>query len=415
VRWDVAIYAACAVFAAGLGMFTGLATHQAWAELAMVGYAAAALVAFGQLLAVRCGAGRLGSAAARGGLAVATWLATAVLPMLLLTVRSGGWAQAEVRVVERAGDRWLATGSPYLGRAAIAALPADERLDAYTPYQPAMAVLGLPRAWDPGGAWWSDARIWFAAVTLVALAGAVWVLRHAAAGLRIRGWQGAAVAPTAALATAVGGDDLPVLALCLLALALAARERLGVAGLAAGAACALKLIAWPVAVVLGVYAATRGRGSLARYGVGALGVPGLTLLPAVAADPGAVVENTVRFPLGAGLVGSPAEAPFAGHLIASLLPGGRAVAVGLLAATGLAIAAWLACRPPRTAAAAAAISGGGLLVAMALMPASRFGYLLYPLALLAWVPALGAARRRTPSDESLPGRHERLPAAAGRH
>jgi Glycosyltransferase family 87 len=415
LRWDVAIYAGSAIAAAGLGVFSGLANHQAWAQIAMLGYAAAALVAFGLLLAVRCGVSRAGGVAARVGLAAATWLATAVVPMLMLVARGAGWAQAEVRVVEAAGGRWLAGGSPYLGREAIAALPAGEQLRAYTPYQPAMAVFGIPRALDPGAGWWSDARVWFAAATVVALAGAVWVLGHAAGRTRLLACQAAAVAPTAALATAVGGDDLPVLALCLLALAFAARGWLGAGGLAAGAAAALKLIAWPVAVVIGVYAATRGRGGLARYAVGAVGVPLFTLLPALAADPRAVLENTVRFPLGDGLVASPAEAPLPGHLVASLVPGGGAIAVGLLLAAGVAIAAWLVRRPPRTAAAAAAISGTGLLMAMALMPATRFGYLLYPLALLAWVPALGLARRETRPHAPLPRRHERLPAAAGRH
>jgi len=41
-----------------------------------------------------------------------------------------------------------------------------------------------------------------------------------------------------------------------------------------------------------------------------------------------------------------------------------------------------------TAAAASLVCGYGLLVALLLMPTSRFGYLLYPLAFLAWAPAL---------------------------
>jgi hypothetical protein len=418
LRWDVVLYAGCAVFAAGLGAATGLATHRAWAQVAMVGYAAAALLGFGQLLGVRRGAAWAGTVAARGGLAAVTWLATAVVPMLMLIARPGDWAQSEVGVVERAGGRWLAAGSPYQGREAIAALPAGEQIEAYTPYQPAMAIFGVPRALDPAAGWWSDARIWFAAVTVVVLAGAVALLGRASAGNRLRAWQAAAVLPTAALATAVGGDDLPVLALCLLGLALAARERLGAAGLVVGAAAALKLIAWPVAVVLAVYAATRGRGGLARFGAGALGLPLLTLLPAVVADPSAVAENTVLFPLGTGLVASPAEAPLPGYLIATQLPGGTVIGTGLLVAAGIAIAVWLVRRPPRSAAAAAAISGFGLLLAMILMPATRFGYLLYPLALLAWVPALrptADVRKETPVHEPLPHRHERLPAAAGRH
>jgi glycosyl transferase family 87 len=386
LRSDVVLYAGCSVAAAGLAAFTGLAIHRTWGQLAMVGYAAAALVAFGQLLAVRRGTVWPGAMVARTALAGVTWVATAVVPMLLLA--AAGWAQAEVRVVERAGARWLATGSPYLSREAIAALPAGDRLDAYTPYQPGMALFGVPRALDPAAGWWSDARIWFAAVTVAALASAMVVIGRTSPGARLRAWQVAAVVPTAALATAVGGDDLPVLALCLLGLALAARERPGAAGLAVGAAAALKLIAWPVAVVLAVYAATRGRGALVLCGAGLLGLPLLTLLPGLWHDPGAVLENTVRFPLGTGLVVSPADSPLLGHLIASRLPDGGTLAAGLLAAAGVAIAAWLLHRPPRTAAAVAAISGSGLLAAIVLMPASRWGYLLYPLALLAWVPAL---------------------------
>jgi len=110
-------------------------------------------------------------------------------------------------------------------------------------------------------------------------------------------------------------------------------------------------------------------------------------------------------------VTSPAQSPFPGYLIADNLPAGRAVAGALLAAAAVAIAVWLLRRPPRTAAAAAAICAWGLLAAILLMPSTRFGYLLYPVAFLAWVPALrepapeplstavgsrGAAERRTP-------------------
>jgi hypothetical protein len=45
-------------------------------------------------------------------------------------------------------------------------------------------------------------------------------------------------------------------------------------------------------------------------------------------------------------------------------------------------------RPPRTATTAALISGWGMLAAILLLPTTRFGYLLYPIAFLAWAPAL---------------------------
>lgn len=417
LRWDVVLYAGCAVFAAGLGALSGLAAHRTWAQLAIVGYAAIALVASGQWLLARRGvAGWSGGMVARSLVAGAAWLVTALLPLLLFAFeRAAGQAsraQSEVRVIEWAGSRWLHTGTPYLDRDLIAALPPADQLTAYAPYQPAMAVFGVPRALDPGSGWWSDARIWFTVAALAALVGAVVLLRNADAGARLRAVQAVTVLPTAALAATVGGDDLPVLALCLLALAMAAGSRFGTAGLVVGAAAALKLIAWPVAVVLAVLAATRGRNPLVRFGFGAVGVPVLTLLPAVAADPRAVLENTVLFPLGLGLVGSPADAPLPGQLVASQLPGGRGIAIGLLLAVGLGFAVWLWRRPPRTAAAAAMVSGSGLLVAMALMPATRFGYLLYPLALLLWVPALRLAGHREPAGAPalLPEPADRSPA-----
>jgi hypothetical protein len=110
----------------------------------------------------------------------------------------------------------------------------------------------------------------------------------------------------------------------------------------------------------------------------------------------ATVENVIRFPLGRGLVHSPAASPFPGHLIATGLPGGSAIAAALLVAAGLAIGVWLIRRPPRDAPAAAWVCAAGLLTATLLMPASRFGHLLYPAAYAVWAVALprGEAEHR---------------------
>jgi hypothetical protein len=202
------------------------------------------------------------------------------------------------------------------------------------------------------------------------------------------------VLPICALTLAVGGDDLPVLALCLLALAYAGRSRDGAAGVAVGLAGALKLFAWPVALVLLALAIQRRRAR--GYAAGAFGIPVLALVPAFLVDAGAAVENVIRFPLGRGLVRSPAASPFPGHLIATGLPGGSAIAAALLVLAGIAIGVWLIRRPPRDAPAAALVCAIGLLTATLLMPATRFGYLLYPVAYAVWAVALprGAAERR---------------------
>ncbi|WP_088985417.1 glycosyltransferase 87 family protein [Micromonospora echinospora] len=414
---DLGLYAASAAFAGITAATSTLPPHRAWGAVAGIGYLVAALLVAGQLLARRRRPDSpLAGTTARSAITALTWTTTALLPLAWQSAqRSAGRtdrAQEEVVVVEHSGARLIHDGTPYLGHDAIAALPPGEQLLGYTPYQPGMALFGLPRA--ALDTWWTDARVWFALATALTLALAVRTLRdntgrHAAAGNRtrtdaalLRAVQTATVLPVCALTLATGGDDLPVLALCLLALAHAATGRPGRAGLAVGLAGALKLFAWPIALVLLFWAVTRRAGG--RYAAGAFGLPAAALLPALLVDRDALVENVLRFPLGQGLVTSPAASPFPGHLIATSLPAGRAVATVLLVAAGLAIAVRLLRRPPRTAATSALICGYGLLAAIALMPATRFGYLLYPLALLVWAPALRLAAPDGSSSADSPAR-----------
>jgi hypothetical protein len=401
---DCALYLVSMAFALITAGTATLPPHGAWGRVAVWGYAAATLLALGQLALPRLRTSRL-RAALLGGV----FVSTALLPLLAQAVQRaagrGGRAQEEVLVVEQGGARLLHTGTPYLGHDAIAALPVDERLLGYLPYQPGMALFGLPRAVF-GAGWPTDARVWFALVTAGCVAAAAVLLRHAgvADGALIRAGQAVLAVPLVTLALAVGGDDVPVLALCLLALAYAAVRRDTAAGVAVGVAAALKLFAWPVIPVLLVLAVTRRAGGRAadrravgrapdwragaRVAVGALGVPLLALIPATLVDPDAAVENVLRFPLGHGLVRSPAASNFPGHLIALWLPGGATIAAGLLLVAGLVLAGRLVRRPPRDAGDAAAFCAAGLLTATLLMPSTRFGYLLYPLAFAVWVPAL---------------------------
>jgi hypothetical protein len=385
---DLVLYALSAVFALVTALTSTLLPHRAWGAIACWAYAAAFLVAATQLLLRRSRAyPRVWGTAARTGLTWLTWTAAALFPLIVESVqRAGGRtdrAQEEVLVVEQMGERLLHAGTPYLGPETIMALPAGDRLLGYSPYQPGMAVFGLPRALA-GDLWWTDARVWFAVVTVAALIGAARMMRPTS--IRVRAIQAVTVLPICALTLATGGDDLPVLALCLLALALAAIDRFGWAGLAVGAAAACKLFAFPVLVVLAALALTAGRGR--RFLPGALGLPILVLIPPFLVDADAFVENVIRFPLGHGIVTSPAQSPFPGYLIAATMPGGRYVAAALLVAVAAAIGVRLVRRPPRTAAAAALICGLGLLAAILLMPTTRFGYLLYPVAFLVWAPAL---------------------------
>ncbi|GIG01204.1 glycosyltransferase 87 family protein [Catellatospora citrea] len=378
---DLGLYALSALFA-WLTIGSTLASHRAWGAVAVWGYAAAALAVLVQLAFRR----RAATPVVRAAVTVGAWIAVVLVPLVGQAVeRAGGMsgrAQEEVLVVEESARLLLDSGTPYLGRDGIAALP--DPLLGYTPYQPGMSVFGLPRAVF-GDAWWTDARIWFALVTAVVLALAAGLLRDGTAArdaLLVRAVQAATVLPLCALTLATGGDDLPVLALCLLAFALAARDRFGWAGVAIGAAASMKLLAWPVALVLGVYALVRRAGG--RYAVGAAGLPVLVLVPPLLVKPDAFVENVIRFPTGHGLVTSPAASPLLGYLIAQHVPGGRFVALTLLVLAGLAVGLWLLRRPPHDAGSAALTAATGLLAAIILMPATRFGYLLYPVALALW-------------------------------
>ena len=82
-------------------------------------------------------------------------------------------------------------------------------------------------------------------------------------------------------------------------------------------------------------------------------------------------------------------------------PTGHLIAVALLALAGLAVVASLAFRPPRSVPAATWRLIIALTAMFVLAPATRFGYMVYPVGLLAWleVSRMGAE----PALEELPG------------
>lgn len=428
VAADFGLYLIGAGFAGYTAAASTLPAHRAWGGVAFFGYAVATVLAATQLLARGralssstpdtrpSDASRWRATAARWSVLGLAWLGGTLLPLLIQAVQRAGGnpyrAQEEVVVVESGAARLLDSGTPYLTRDAIAAAP--EPLLGYLPYQPGMVVFGLPRA-TFGTAWWTDARVWFAVATAAVVVLALRRLRSAGTpdDLLVRAAQAITVLPICALTLATGGDDLPVLALCLLAVVLAGCGRWAGSGVAVGTAAALKLFAWPVAVVLLIHAVAvgfapdrrwhsgpagrRDSGRAGRWDYGparrlalpAIGIPVAVLLPVVLVGPAAVWENVVRFPLGMGLVASPAASPLPGHLVATSVPGGRWVAAALLGVAAVALVVWAWRRPPRTAAAAASLCAFGLLVAILLMPATRFGYLLYPAGFAVWAVAVG--------------------------
>ncbi|WP_344530336.1 glycosyltransferase 87 family protein [Streptomyces albiaxialis] len=381
----VLLHAAFAAFAGLTALVTSLPPHRVWGTFAACAYGAAALVL------------ALAPRVPRRAVAAGVFGGAALLPLAVLAAT--GSAQEEVGVVQRAGARLLAHGTPYLGPDELA----GEEYGAYNPYLPGMALFGVPHRLLG-----VDARWAFALVALAALA----VALRAGAGARSGAFALLAGSPLLAQPLVTGGDDLPVVGLVCLGLALAGRDRAARAGLVLALAGTLKATAWPALVVGLVLVAARGgpRAAL-RYGTRVVPVLAAGVLLPALADPGGFVANTVRYPLGLADAASPAAAPLPGTFLAGLGPYGHATAVALLAAAALAVGGSLVVRPPRDARAAQLRLALGLLAAMTLMPASRFGYLAYP-AVLALCARCDLWRNdHAPHTD----RHERLPAAPGRH
>ncbi|MCA1271919.1 hypothetical protein ACIPQH_00400 [Streptomyces rubiginosohelvolus] len=374
-------WAVCSAAALGLAACSSLGPHRVWGTAAGAGYLAAALLA-----------SRGRSPRTAGGVAVT---GAVLLPLLWLLAVDR--AQLEVRVVARSAGLLLAEGTPYLQHPVV---PED-----FNPYLPGMAVFGLPEAVAGPGPL-TDPRLWMGAAFLGAFALAL------PAGSRSAPLRWIAACPLVALPLAVGGVDLPVAGLMCLGLALAGQGRAGAAGLALGAAAALKWTAWPaIPVALALLAAAsrsagrpadRGEGrrpadrAAARCGLVALLTAAALVLPAALRDPGAFRAHVVDFPLGLTDAVSSAASPLPGHLLATHVPGGRTLALLLLGVSALLITLSLLVRPPATTADAAARLALGLLLAIAFMPASRFGYLVHPLVLAVW-----AAVRETPGHPLL--------------
>jgi hypothetical protein len=384
-------YAGFAVYAACMALFSGPGHDHDWGVWAFGGYAAAAVLSWRW-------PGRPGRSAALAA-AVAGALAG---PVAWMTVCAP--ATPDTTVVSRAGVLLLQHGSPYLGGAALA----HGGFLAYNPYLPVMAVFGLPHALGlPGPA--GDPRPWLAAATVALLAAAFCVVvrarpeaRQAAAfvtggGSRGAAWAVAAFAvatPVMALSISVGITDGPIIALIILAMALAAR-RGGLAWPAAvvlGVACAMKYTAWPALAVLVVMVAARdGARAAARFAAVSLAAAAalvVALAPAAfttRAGLAALAANTIGYPLGLTRTRSPAQSPLPGHLLATLGPAGHDAALALLIAAGLGIAVWVVARPPVTVTGAAHRVVLALALLFVFCPATRFGYLDYPLALYGWL------------------------------
>lgn len=394
---DAGVYAVSFAFACCLWSRSAFVTFRTWGGLAAPGYLVGTLgaLALGAMPRMAHGVPLVrDTERARRVLLCVVAAVVMVIPVAWLAhqrlAAGPQYAQSEVPVVEQATRLVLHGSNPYASTFSVAELAgrAPGIRDHY-PYLPGMFGFGIPRAIFGAHAW-TDARVYFflgssGALLAAFVTGIFGMTQH------VRLWQALMVAPPGALALATGGDDVPVVALCLLSLALMYRrsETAGVVVLLL--ASLLKLTAWPMC--LAVVFALRSRGSVRHALV--LGLTPLAVLMAlVCVVPGAAAD-LLAYPMGMTKAQTPARSPTLGSALFShlgALPPAVDVLLLVLVAGGLTEGAlWLI---RRAAPASLGPEGGAVLVAARFSillttliftaPVARPGYLIYPLNAIVW-------------------------------
>ena len=415
LRGDAALYGASAVFAFLTHFVSATIAESHWGLLAAGPYALAALVS---LSAWRRSVRR--PALVRTGALILVLLGALVGPLILEAQwrsanPSGNYAQPEVMVIERAGAQLYANGDPYQAYWThgvvvhqVANVPAYESFD---PYLPLMGVFGLPSAALSHHSAWADARVIMTVTTGVVTALALWLLRlPTRRTLAILQWLVAL--PTGAMFLATGGDDIPLLALMLLAVAAVHRRKLGVAIGVVAVAAAMKLTAWPMVLgVATVAKATWGRRVewlvLAGSGV----VAAATIVPFVLRNPTTFVANVIKFPLGLAHVPSPAASPLPGHILSVLSKTlGHVALAATVVVGGVFLVRYVRRSWPLTVVSMLRLLTIASAVIIMMAPSTRSGYLIYPLNFWVWAVALTSSNGGgVLSDSEGPG-HRRASA-----
>jgi hypothetical protein len=404
---DAALYGLAAVFAALTASAAAIPLQRSWGRTAVWPYGVAAVVALGAAALGRKEARRHRR---RAALAVVVFLAAAIVPLAAAAVRRaegdpGDHAQSEVIIVEDATTALLGGHNPYSAEYRDGPLSDRPRAtQVHLPYLPGMLAFGLPRALA-GHTPWADARVWF---TVVALAVAVPSLARldGSTGARIRTFQVLFALPTGALLLATGGVDVPVLATLLAAAVLAQGNHARAAGLMGGLALAAKqssVLVLPF-LLLAIPAGPSRRRVLVAAGL----VVGALTVPFAIWDLDAFVEDTILFPLNLGHGRSAADTPTIGSLLVDLFPTEQTtVTVALVAVVAGVVALLLLTGRITSMSQACARAAGAFLVAIALAPAARAGYLVYPANLIVWAIAFRPSEARVGAPFPLEGGRER--------
>ena len=371
-RWLAGIFAVSVLWAILVAVISNDHVHQLWGEMAAVGYGLALAVVL-VLRHARTADIALG----------VSFLGGLILPLGWLAAR-GLW-QPEVGVVANSGWALIHQGTPYADPAVLAG---TTNVDAYNPYLPVMSLFGLPRAFFNLGLL-TDPRVWFGAVFLLVF----WLaLREGGARDPGRWAILAAGSPVIAFELAVGGTDVPMVAFLCLGFAYLWVRKPVLAGLALGIGASMKATAWPALLVaIALLWVREGGRAVRRFTLAALGVIVVCLGPFIVGHPKAIVVNTIAFPLGLASLKSDARSPLPGYLISSTWPGaGHTIVVVMLALAGLAVAASLVFKPPRSVPRAVVLLAGAMTLMFVLAPSTRVGYFIYPAGLAIWVFAAWA-------------------------
>jgi hypothetical protein len=419
---DAGLYAASALFAWITVVSSADPLYRQWAELAVGPFLVATAGAAVLALVRRRGLGHAPTAdeatnrrawSLRIALAIFVFAGATAVPLALEII----WhhEQPEVGVIERGGQALAKGKDPYhpvtdsKGHVKYHA-PHESVVYSFDPYLPIMNAFGIPSERGHQSNL-TDARIFFSIATLGVSALALWLCR-ADSRHKMRTLQVIAILPTAALPLATGGDDMPVVAFLLLAMVLAQRRQPFASGIALGVVSAMKFTAWPLAA-LALFAARnkreQRRPDLMLLGALLVAVP--VVVPYIITGPWAFFDNVVLFPLGLSGVTSPAASPLPGHLIVSAFPWlhrALPVTVGFVGGGVLALYLWR--RPPQSTADVCRLGGIIMAVATLVAPATRIGYLLYPINFFVWAYLFAEADMASPTTLDPPPRQQMLSA-----
>ncbi|MGO9583260.1 MAG: glycosyltransferase 87 family protein [Acidimicrobiales bacterium] len=389
---DACLYLLAAMLAFGTILLGESADYRQWAEMALGPYVIGAALCWAVARRRAHRARQDGIASQRDRLRNGVILGLLVTVMLVplsveVVLRAdhhpGDEVQNEVVVIETCADRVVHHKQCYLSNPkTIGTSVTSQSENSFFPYLPGMIPFGLINT-TSGPAELKDARIPLTGFSLIVITGAL-LLAEVPSRRRWRLFQVVVVLPSGALPMVTGGDDLPVIALLVLGLALATRRRPVWSGLAIGLAGTLKFTAWPLLILLALGEwDRRGRRAILRYSLAVAAVVVPVLGIGIGSDWHAFVTNAIKFPLGLTKVKSPAASPLLGQELVTLFPSVKPELITLLGCIGLgAVAYGLRRWPPSSPQSAAGFSGLAMLLATLLAPATRFGYLIYPLDLL---------------------------------